>query len=110
MAYIKDHFIGAMRELHKLFMNALYGRTGMKEDVNVTKIVTTDKAEEIHLSHDVIDNFRISDNKEYIRYHKNPSFELCEQSGIDFESLSVAVSDSRINLNTSTPIAAATAS
>lgn len=34
-----------MREIHKLLLNTLYGRMGMNEIREVTKIVSTEQAE-----------------------------------------------------------------
>jgi len=109
MAYIKDNSSGAMREIHKLLLNTLYGRLGMKNSADCIKIVSSSEAEKIHLSHVVIDNFRVGDDKEYIRYHKNPDEGLCAQSGIDFEE-ALLVNDSKNSINTSSAIAAATSS
>lgn len=109
MAFIKDNSIGAMRLIHKMLQNSLFGRFGMKPTPEEIKIVSRPLAEEIHLTHNVIDNFSVTDEKEYIRFSKNPDQSLCSQSGIDYyEHLSNF--DSNSPVNSSTAIAAATAS
>lgn len=81
----------------------------MKDTPEEIKIVSRLDSEQIHLSHNVIDNFAVSNDKEYIRYSKNPDQSLCIQSGIDyFEHLSNF--DSKPSINSSSAIAAATAS
>lgn len=69
-AEIKDNSEGAMRQIAKLLLNSLYGRTGMKDSPDEIKLVTPSEADKILLTNNVIDNFKISDNKEYIRYQK----------------------------------------
>lgn len=110
MAAIKDNTTGAMREIHKLLLNTLFGKMGMKDNPDCIKVVSSVEAEEIHLSRNVIHNFRLDENKEYIRYHKKPDEGLCEQSGIDYEKEAITVADLKSIVNTSTPIAAATTS
>lgn len=109
MAFVKDNSTGAMREIHKLLLNTLYGRLGMNNFPDIVKIVSTSEALKIHLTNKVKDNFSVDDNKEYIRYNKNPDEVLCEQSGINIEEFIIKDDHQRI-LNTSTPIAAAIAS
>lgn len=110
MAFVKSNSTGAMREIHKLLLNTLYGRMGMNSSPDCTEIVSSDRAQEIHLTNNVIDNFRLDENKEYIRYHRVPDQDLCDQSNIDFEKLLMSNDNVKCEVNTSVPIAAATAS
>lgn len=48
----------------------------------------------------------LDEDKKYIRYHKLPNEELCEQSGLDFDQILLST-DSDITNNSSTAIAAA---
>ena len=109
MASIKENSEGAMREIHKLLGNSLFGRMGMNISEDIIKIVSSQEAENIYLTNNVIDNFKLNDNKEYIRYHKKPNIDLCEQSGKNYEDLLLSVDDDNL-VNSSIPIAAATAS
>lgn len=109
MAFVKDNSRGAMREIHKLLLNTLYGRLGMNEYPDCVKIVSSEEALKIHLTNKVKDNFSVDKNKEYIRYNKKPDPVLCEQSGIDFAEFNIK-DDNQSTLNTSTAIAAAIAS
>jgi len=110
-AEIKDNNTGAMREIAKLAMNSLYGRTGMKNTPDVIKYVTKEEGDRIHLTNEVIDCFHVTDNIEYIRYKKRPSEILCEQSNSNFEILDLKKNEENNGyVDNSTPIAAATAS
>jgi len=100
-----------MREIAKLAMNSLYGRTGMKNTPDVIKYVTKEEGDRIHLTNEVIDCFHVTDNIEYIRYKKRPSEILCEQSNSNFEILDLKKNEENNGyVDNSTPIAAATAS
>lgn len=110
MAFVKNNSEGGMRETHKLLLNTLYGRMGMKNYNEKVEIVSTEKAQEIFLSNSVIDNFKLEYNKEYIRYNTLPDSLLCEQTGCDYNKLIVERSEKNIDSISSTAIASATAS
>lgn len=106
MANIKDNSTGAMRVIHKMLLNTLYGRLGMKDTPEEIKIVSRSEGEQIHLTHNVIDNFAVSKDKEYIRFSKTADESLCVQSGIDYYEYMTNF-DSKPSINTSSAIAAA---
>jgi len=109
MAFMKDNSTGAMAEIHKLLLNTLYGRLGINDSPECIKIVSNAKAEELHLTHNIIDNFSVGQNKEYIRFHKRPDKLLCLQSGVDFYE-SLITEDYETLINTSSAVATAIAS
>lgn len=109
MAFIKDNSEGAMRDIHKLLLNTLYGRLGMKDSPDCIKIVSPDEARKIHLTNKVIENFTLNEDKEYIRYRKNPDEVLCNQSDISIDELMIK-NEENISINSSSAIAAAIAS
>jgi len=109
MSLVKESSTGAMREIHKFLLNTLYGRMGMKNSADVIKIVTNAQSQKIHLTNNVIHNFKIDGDKEYIRFMKTPDEVLCNQSSIDFDEKLIGA-DSNSPVNSSTCIAAATAS
>lgn len=110
MAFVKNNSEGAMRETHKLLLNTLYGRMGMKNYNEKVEIVSTQKALQLFSSNNIIDNFKLECNKEYIRYNTIPDSLLCEQTGCDFNKLIVERSEKNIDSISSTAIASATAS
>ena len=83
MAFIKDKSTGAMREIHKLLLNTLYGRMGMSNSPQVIKLGTPKEIEQILRTNHMIDHFKINDDLEYIRYHRKPDENLCKQCDED---------------------------
>nr|YP_010130190.1 hypothetical protein KQ422_mgp108 [Clavaria fumosa]QPZ51092.1 hypothetical protein [Clavaria fumosa] len=57
----------------KLMLNSLYGRWGLKYISSRTEIVTTKKAKEISLKYQVVENEKLDDNLEYIKYNISPN-------------------------------------
>lgn len=110
MAKIKSESSGAIREIHKLLLNTLYGRMGMKAINESIKILSPKQAEELFKSNGVIDNFTINSDKEYIRYHTKPDKGLCLQSDKDYNKEYLLCADSSSTIIASSAIASATAS
>jgi uncharacterized protein YprB with RNaseH-like and TPR domain len=102
---IKQESTGARREIHKLLLNSLYGRMGLRSDKNVVKIVSSQEAEQILLKYPVFDNFIISEGKEYIRY--KPYIDENLSSNIDFDKSSFETQKGDKQVISSIPIAAA---
>lgn len=48
-------------------MNSLFGKFGMRPIKNIVKLVNKEESNQIHLYHNVIDNFS-SNDLEYIKY------------------------------------------
>jgi hypothetical protein len=81
---------------------------GMSYQTEHTKVVSSSKARQIHLSHQVIDNFILGPDLEYIRYSNKPIKEICDQSGLDFNKLFINYEQSIKDVNSSPVLAAAT--
>lgn len=108
LGYIKQTSKGARRLIHKLLLNSLYGRTGMASGKDIIKVVTSDKVEQILVTHKVIDNFILTDKLEYIRYKCMPSRELCSQLGENvYDELMLKYDEKYIDVDSSPAIAAA---
>jgi hypothetical protein len=63
------------RILAKLKLNSLYGRFGLKYTKINTEIVTSDRAKELTLKYNILDNVKLDEenNLEFIRYNVEPS-------------------------------------
>ena len=83
---------------------------GMNSFRDLVKILTPEQVQSIMLTHQVIDNFSITDNKEYIRYKCRPDPELCAISGANYEELLLKSDRSYSNVDSSPAIAAAVTS
>jgi len=104
---IKEKSTGAAKVIAKLILNSLYGRLGMKNELNKTVVIPTEDAIKIHLAYPVIDNFPLSDQLEYIRYNSEPDKELCNQSGIDYLKLLLKNDNDTPEINSAPGVAAA---
>nr|P33537.1 RecName: Full=Probable DNA polymerase [Neurospora crassa]CAA39046.1 putative DNA polymerase [Neurospora crassa] len=110
-ASIKDNTKGSKKQMAKLLLNTLYGRTGMNDSAAEIKMLTTNELDNIQLTNNVIHEFEVDDDKHYVRYDKKPCPVLCAQSEKNYELLSYldGEKDDGFIIN-STSIAAATAS
>jgi len=104
---IKEYSKGASKEIAKLLLNSLYGRMGMNDNLNETKIVSNIEAQEIHMAYQVIDNYPLDDNMEYISYKRNPDISLCMQTGVNFIDLEMKRDHQNKEINSAPGIAAA---
>jgi hypothetical protein len=95
------------RFLAKLMQNSLYGRFGLKYRPNITKIVSNEQANELMLKYQIIDNFKIDNNLEYIKYTNEPSDIL---KNVDIEEYNKLIDNQDNNkedfINRSLPISA----
>ena len=104
---IKQTSTGVRRQIHKLLLNSLYGRTGMSSDRDITNVVSPEKAQFLLSSHHVVDNFVLTEGKEYIRYKSKPSKDLCAESGMNYNELLLKYDESTSHVDSSPAIAAA---
>ena len=109
-AGIKANSEGAQREIAKLLLNTLYGRTGLKETAAEIKFVSSSELDKIQITNNVIDDFQVGDDMHYVRYDKKPCPILCDQSEQNYDLLSYLQSEKDGFIVNSTSIAAATAS
>jgi hypothetical protein len=107
---IKQSSTGARRHIHKLLLNCLYGRMGMNSYRDLVKVFTPEQVQSIMLTHQVVENFSLSDSKEYIRYKCRPDRELCAVSGENYEELLMKCDQNYSNVDSSPAIAAAVTS
>lgn len=88
IGHIKQTSTGARRTIHKMLLNSLFGRMGMRSDKDIIKLVTPAEAEKILLTHVVTENYTIAPGREYIRYKQYPDKKLCGLSGFNYDILS----------------------
>lgn len=117
MANIKDNSEGAMRNIHKLLLNTPYGRFGMNNDRDITKIVSLKEgggyaavaAEKLELIFKLIVVVKLNEDKYFVRYSKKPDPVKCDQSNQDLDVLNIDTFNEDI-VNNSPATAAAIAS
>jgi hypothetical protein len=89
-------------------MNSLIGRFGMKPIKNIVKYVNNEESNNIHLYHEVLDNFPISNDLEYIKYNNEINNNFYDLNGIDkYIELSNKLDISKNEFQSSLPIAIA---
>lgn len=70
---IKKDSKGVMKEIAKLFLNSLYGRFGMKVDLEVTDIVSHMESERILKLYNVNELIELESDRFIINYNRRPS-------------------------------------
>jgi hypothetical protein len=71
----------------KLMLNNLYGRFGLKYEESISKFVTPEEAIKLILTKQVVENYPISEDLEFIRYSLEPSDILEEIDKEEFKEL-----------------------
>nr|YP_010759082.1 hypothetical protein QEO35_mgp37 [Hericium alpestre]WEX31996.1 hypothetical protein [Hericium alpestre] len=98
----------AKAAVSKLLMNSLFGRFGMKLNKDIVNIVESSESRNIHLYHNVYDNFNLSDKYEYIKYSIDINELYSEINGVEkYLNLLVLNDNNKQEFETSLPIAMA---
>ena len=72
MAGIKDMSEGAMKYIHKLLLNTLYGRFGMNNYKDIVKVVSLQEYENIEKLYKILTVFKLNEENILVRYTKTP--------------------------------------
>ncbi len=99
------------KETSKLNLNTLFGRMGMSNFRDTYNRVSKKKFEELELIFDIKAFIELNEDQVFVRHSKLPSWDKCQQTGNDYESMLLKYGDNDDNIiNNSSAIAAATAS
>ncbi len=83
----------------------------MSNDRDIYDTVSKKKFEELELIFDIKAFIKLSEERVFVRHSKLPSWDKCQQTGMDYESMLLKYGDNDDNIiNNSVAIAAATAS
>jgi hypothetical protein len=92
-------------------LNSLYGRFGMKEHIEKTRILDIEEVNKLIKSHRISEIHSIVDSsKELVRYSILPEKEICLETGVDFEKELLKFDSKNTKYNISIAIAAAVSS
>lgn len=89
-------------------LNALYGRFGMQEHIEVVKILDIEEVNKLAKSHKISELHPLpGGKKELIRFQTVPDEDICLETGVEFESELLKFDSKNTKYNVSIAIAAA---
>ena len=96
------------RQSAKLLLNSLYGRLGMKPNLDIIEVVDTETADKILSKYEVKLQYSITNELEYIKYSNKPISQFQEiHSKDEYLDFATNCDHSNISINQSIPIAIA---